>query len=128
MERAEMHVLIVDDDAEVVRALCRVLAPLACTLLQASSCAGAERILGTVSVHVLLTDVVLPDGNGCYLAVAATAPRPDLSVVLTSGYERGILEKYGLRDPDVAFVRKPFDVDDLRKCMQDAILPWEQRV
>lgn len=107
-------IIVVDDDPSMLRALRRVLAPLGGRLAEAGSVAAALALLRGEAFDVLLTDVVLPDGDGCALAVEARTRHPGLIVFYLSGYGPEILAKYGLLDAAARFIEKPFDVEDLR--------------
>ena len=59
-------------------------------------------------IHLLLTDVVMPQMSGMELASQLRVMRPDTRVLLTSGY---IDEDIGQQDdvhPDTPFIQKPF--------------------
>lgn len=118
-------ILLVDDDPSIRRLLRRVLAPLGFRLIEAGSVVEASALLRSEVFDVLLTDVVLPDGNGCALALDARALHPGLVVVYLSGYGRQILAKYGLVDPAARFVEKPFDGQELLDQVAGAVAARE---
>jgi len=60
------------------------------------------------TVHLLLTDLVLPGMNGREFARAATAARSDLRVLYMSGYPSDAVGIAGCLDRGVAFIAKPF--------------------
>ncbi len=65
-------------------------------------------------IDLLLTDVVMPGGmNGCELARGILAERPDLPVVLMSGYSKDVLDGALKVDYGVNFLAKPFRPKDL---------------
>lgn len=77
-------------------------------------------------VTVLLADVSLPDGNGCSLAIAMKAQKPDLRVLFISGHVGGeVCKYYGLDVDAVHFLRKPFQGTELAKRLR-AILTATQ--
>jgi ActR/RegA family two-component response regulator len=53
-------------------------------------------------------DVGLPDGNGLDLAAQLRERRPQLRMIIASGYVQPATGKFE-GDPNVAFLRKPFD-------------------
>ncbi len=60
-------------------------------------------------IHVLLTDILMPDMNGCELAEALHALRPDVKVLFMSGYtDKAIVEGTGRALGDAPLIRKPF--------------------
>jgi len=66
---------------------------------------------GTISL--LLTDVVMPQMNGCQLTEALVATIPDLKVVYMSGYADDILAPRGDNGGDAGFIEKPFLAEEL---------------
>jgi CheY-like chemotaxis protein len=107
-------ILLVEDEVEV-RALARdILLSEGYSVLEAASSTNALEIAGRYpdTIHLLLTDVVMPQMSGPALAERLTAARPGLRVLYCSGYtdtavHRGLLEK------STAFLQKPFTLDDL---------------
>jgi len=66
-------------------------------------------------IHLLLTDVVMPDINGRELAEQLLARRPEMKVLYMSGYTNGILLEHAFRAEDSAFIEKPFSHDALSR-------------
>lgn len=66
-------------------------------------------------IHLLLTDVVMPDMNGRELAEHLLAKRPEMRVLYMSGYTNGILSEHAFRAEDAAFIEKPFSRDALSR-------------
>ena len=66
-------------------------------------------------IHLLLTDVVMPDMNGRELAEQLLARRPEMKVLYMSGYTNGILLEHAFRAEDSAFIEKPFSHDALSR-------------
>lgn len=66
----------------------------------------ADRLEGTI--HLLLTDVILPDARGPELARQIERRRPGLRVLFMSGYAAGHLDAERLGAPGRAFIAKPF--------------------
>lgn len=64
-------------------------------------------------IHLLITDVVLPEGGGLALAARLRRAQPQLRVVFMSGYPAGALAGHGLPARDVAFLQKPFSIAEL---------------
>lgn len=66
------------------------------------------------SIVLLISDISLPGGNGCELAIALRTLKSDLRVLFVSGYvgaEIGLY--YSLELSDEHFLRKPFPATDL---------------
>jgi CheY-like chemotaxis protein len=60
------------------------------------------------AIHLLLTDVVMPELNGPELAKQIASLRPGIKVLFTSGYASETLANRGSLDPAVAFIQKPY--------------------
>ena len=108
-------VLLVEDRADVRRALREYLAHLGYAVLAAASPSEALAIAGRHGerIDVLLTDVNMPGGSGTDLADAVRAVRPRVRVVLMSGYapDPAMRERMGLLG--AAFLQKPFAPGEL---------------
>jgi PAS domain S-box-containing protein len=114
-------VLVVEDEARVRRVAVARLEQLGYTVVQAEN---GEEALAELDSHpeiaVLFTDMVMPGGiGGAELAQLARARRPDLKVVLTSGYaEPKSFE--GVRD-DTDWLRKPHTAAELARTMRKVL-------
>jgi two-component system, cell cycle sensor histidine kinase and response regulator CckA len=103
-------VLLVEDD-EGLRSLAReVLTVLGYTVLDAGHPADAVSLAESYgqTIHLLLTDVIMPQMNGRQLAEALLATRPALRVLYMSGYTAGAIGAGGVLEPGVHFLQKPF--------------------
>jgi signal transduction histidine kinase len=84
---ASCRVLLVDDDAEVTTATAAMLEQLGHRVLVASSGAGALEILdGAQPIDLVITDHAMPGMSGFELATRIRAARPDLPVILATGF------------------------------------------
>ena len=73
-------------------------------------------------MDLLFTDVVLPGGmSGPELAAAATARRPGMSVLFTSGYTRNAMAQGSALAPDVRVLKKPYALQQLARAIRRAI-------
>ena len=64
-------------------------------------------------IHLLVTDVVMPQMLGEEVAEKIRLTKPEIEVIFMSGYARGVLTSQGRLDPNVALVEKPFSEADL---------------
>ncbi|HEY1186653.1 MAG TPA: PAS domain S-box protein, partial [Gemmata sp.] len=108
--RGSETVLLAEDE-DAVRTLVRVaLEGQGYTVLPASGGAEAlDRLRAHPDpVHLLVTDVVMPQMSGRELAEAARAARPGLRVLYMSGYTDDALGRHGLEGTGDQFIQKPF--------------------
>lgn len=64
-------------------------------------------------VHLLLTDVIMPDMNGKVLFEQLRRSRPELRVVFMSGYTDNIIAAHGVLEEGLHLIRKPFEAREL---------------
>ena len=74
-------------------------------------------------IHLLLTDVVMPDMNGRELAEQLLARRPEMKDLYMSSYTNGILLEHAFRAEDSAFIEKPFSHDALSRKVRHTLNP-----
>jgi len=60
------------------------------------------------TIHLLLTDVVMPEMSGPELASQMVSLRPGIKVIFTSGYTDDTVARQGALDPGVTFIQKPY--------------------
>ncbi len=64
-------------------------------------------------IHLVLTDVIMPEMNGRELADKLHCEHPDLKVLYMSGYSANTIARHGILDPNVNIIQKPFLNQDL---------------
>ncbi|HLY17438.1 MAG TPA: response regulator [Bryobacteraceae bacterium] len=102
--------ILVVDDGEAVRSLvCRMLVQSGYRVLEARDGHHALRLCEAHldRIHLVLTDVVMPNMKGAELAERLRRIRPDLPILLMSGYT-GEPALQGVNRGSVAFLEKPF--------------------
>ena len=108
-----LTVLLVEDD-DLVRATTReALEEAGCKVIDARDGAEALDILrGDQAIDLLFSDVVMPEIDGVELARAATQLRPDLKVLLTSGYADAVVD-FDSHGERISVLMKPYRRADL---------------
>jgi signal transduction histidine kinase len=108
-------ILLVEDDARVRDIAFAILNRYGYTVLVAENGKAALSIVDRheAPVHLLLTDVVMPEMNGRDLFAKIAAKHPDLKVLYMSGYTNNVIAHRGILDEGVAFIQKPFTVNAL---------------
>jgi CheY-like chemotaxis protein len=109
-------ILVVDDEAEDRESIRTALEARGDTVLEASNYCSAVKTFEQHrdEINLLITDISLPDNNGCELAQNIMQSRPDMKVLFISGHAGAELCRfYGLVNPDLHFLEKPFKPIDL---------------
>ncbi len=120
--RADEVVLVVEDEDRVRHVSVDVLRDLGYVVVQASDAHQALAVLTLQPrIDLLFTDVVMPDMNGRELAERAREERPGLKVLYTTGYTRNAIVHNGTLDTGVAFLAKPFTVEQLARKVRQAL-------
>ncbi len=103
-------VLLVEDDGAVRKSTVMLLKAIGCEVTDTDRAALVVDILkGNDDIGLLISDVVLPGGaNGVEVAKKATEIRPDLKVILVSGYPDATLAKSGVSEENFFLLPKPF--------------------
>jgi CheY-like chemotaxis protein len=121
--RGSETVLLVEDD-EPLRTLAReILEFLGYTVLEAESPVIALQVAAghQTPIHLLLTDVVMPQMNGKRLADRLLAGRPELKVLFMSGYTDGVIVEHGVLEPGIHFLHKPFTPAGLNSKIREVL-------
>jgi PAS domain S-box-containing protein len=115
--RGTETVLVVEDEPLVRAVTVRALASGGYRVLAAGSGAEALALMGREphSVELLVSDVVMPGMSGPEVAVALCRQRPDLKVLLVSGYTRDAVLERGALPPGTELLEKPFTPAELLK-------------
>jgi CheY-like chemotaxis protein len=103
-------VLLAEDDPSVRGLAARVLRRAGYAVLEAAGGDEAVRLAEghAGSVHLLVTDVVMPGLGGRPLAEKLLARQPGLRVLFLSGYTDDAVLRHGVRSDAVNFLPKPF--------------------
>jgi len=72
-------------------------------------------------VHLLLTDVIMPDMNGRQLFERISQTYSDVKVLYMSGYTDNVIAHHGVIDPGVQFIQKPFSMKDLAAKVRETL-------
>jgi two-component system cell cycle sensor histidine kinase/response regulator CckA len=111
-------ILLVEDEAFVRKVAYEILCSAGYRVLPARNAAEAVRAFRghAEGVQLLLTDVVLPDRNGCDLALELVTIGGGVKAVFISGYPENSITRKGLQHPGWFYLPKPFSaVSQLQK-------------
>ncbi|MCD6585487.1 MAG: PAS domain S-box protein [Desulfobacteraceae bacterium] len=118
-------VLVVEDDLQILKLARQILEGLDYTVLTAGTPGKALELVKTHAgkIHLLVTDVIMPEMNGRELAQQMKSLYPELKRVFMSGYTANVIAHHGVLDKGVRFIQKPFSRRDLaitvRKALDD---------
>jgi two-component system, cell cycle sensor histidine kinase and response regulator CckA len=116
-------ILLVEDEESLRRLIANVLEAGGYKVLAATTVEEAIKICADplTAFDLLLTDIVLPGGNGGELATRATGMRPKLRTLLMSGYSEGtVLRQPPFKSP-TNFIQKPFNADALKSKIREIL-------
>lgn len=124
--RGTETILVVEDDPDVRKLTCSVLSRQGYRILEASRAAEALELWDREggNVDLLLTDMIMPGGmSGRELANRLRERKPDLRIVLTSGYSPEIAGSEVCSPNGERFIQKPAPIAELlqivRRCLDD---------
>lgn len=72
-------------------------------------------------IHLLLTDVIMPQMKGPELAKKLQADRPKMKVIYVSGYPDGVLAPHGVLAPGTVLINKPFSIKVLSTKLREVL-------
>ncbi|GAB7022151.1 HD domain-containing phosphohydrolase [Salidesulfovibrio brasiliensis] len=115
-------VLLVDDEANLLKALVRALRPLGCDVHTETDPVKALKRLESEQFAVLVTDLKMPGMNGIELLRRARAQQPDCMRVLMTGYADLQAAVDAVNSGGIfRFLAKPFEGDDIRDAVREAL-------
>lgn len=116
------RLLLVEDDASIRRFVRLALRPLAVDVVEAATLASAREALATAAFSIVLTDLMLPDGNGLDLLPDAQAGAPGGArvLVMSAGVSPAVRER-AFRLGAWQVLDKPVPVGVLRDCVAEAL-------
>jgi signal transduction histidine kinase len=115
-------ILVVEDDELVRLFVTETLQDLGCTVLEARDGPTALKLLeDTPGLDLLLTDIGLPGMTGWQLLEAVRGLRPDLKVLLTTGYGRNSGPDGNATDDNTHLLSKPFTGAALTRMVREIL-------
>ncbi len=116
-----MKILVVDDDAIVIKSCTRILELEGYTVSTVSCADEALETLKKESFDLLLVDVKMPKRDGMFLMKEIRKDFPELPVVVMSGYSTAETIADALRSGATQFIAKPFRPDELMKVVRQVV-------
>jgi PAS domain S-box-containing protein len=115
-------ILVVEDDESVRDLVCRMLSGAGYEVLVARS--GHEAVVlakEAKAIHLLLTDVIMPEMSGRVVAERVAAFHPGVKVLYMSGYTDNVVAHHGILEEGVHFLQKPFTTHTLAAKVREAL-------
>jgi signal transduction histidine kinase/DNA-binding response OmpR family regulator len=121
--RGQETILVVEDEEEILSLSKRMLEKQGYRVLTAmtpgEAIRQAEQYPGVI--HLLVTDVVMPEMNGRELAKKMLSLYPNLKRLFMSGYTANVIAHHGVLDEGVQFIQKPFSTRDLANKVRETL-------
>ena len=108
-------ILVAEDEAAVRELVSSTLREYGYRVLEAGDPAKGLELASAYqgTIHLLLTDVIMPGMNGRELFQRLVIDRHDLKVLYMSGYTDNAIAHHGVLDEGTAFLQKPFTIHTL---------------
>ena len=112
-----------EDEPAILEMTARMLESQGYSVLAASTPGEAIRLAEEHAgeIHLLMTDVVMPEMNGRDLAKNLLSLYPRLRRLFMSGYTADVIAHHGVLDEGVFFIQKPFSTKDLAKKVREVL-------
>jgi len=108
-----MRVLIVDDNAIVIKSCRRVLEAESIEIHTASTVEKGTALLAGIDFDLMLTDIKMPGRDGFEMITRARQMRPDMPILMMSGYSTVETIANGRRLGADNHIAKPFTPEEL---------------
>jgi DNA-binding NtrC family response regulator len=110
--RGHETILLVEDEPMILDITAKMLERQGYTVQAAATPGEAIRLARehVGEIHLLMTDVVMPEMNGRDLAKNLLSLYPNLKRLFMSGYTADVIAHHGVLDEGVQFIQKPFSV------------------
>ncbi len=116
-------ILVVEDERLLRTLLLRTLEEKGYTVLVSENGPRALQICQEYEqpIHLLITDVIMPQMNGAELASQLQSIQPDIEVLYISGYTENTIAHHGVLDEGIHFLQKPVSPDALLRKIREML-------
>jgi PAS domain S-box-containing protein len=125
--RGNETILLVEDEPAILKMAAMMLERLGYSVLGANSPGQAIGLAHEHAgeIHLLMTDVIMPEMNGKDLAGHLRAMYPNLKCLFMSGYSANVIAHHGVLDTGVNFIQKPFSRQELAASVRKSLSKME---
>ena len=120
-ETSSATILLVEDEPLVLHLGKSLLERLGYRVIVAETADQAIRIAESTIVHLLITDVIMPDMNGRDLAESIQSHQTHMRVLFMSGFSSDMMQRGDIDASDVAFLQKPFSPGELANMVREVL-------
>ncbi len=123
--RGSETILLVEDETMILEMTATMLESLGYDVLKVGRPKEALILAEDYEfeIHLLLTDVIMPEMNGRDLADEIRNLHPDLKALFMSGYPADVIADHGLLEDGISFLQKPFSTQDIANKVRE-VLDW----
>jgi CheY-like chemotaxis protein len=123
LPRGSETILLVEDEKEVLKIASRILKRQGYRILEAASGEEALKICkeNREPIHLLLTDVVMPQMSGRQLKDQLERACENFKVLYMSGYTDNAIVHHGVLERGVNYIQKPFTLDGLARKVREVL-------
>ena len=116
-------ILLVEDEPAILKITATMLKRLGYTVLAVNAPGEAVRLMHdfTADIHLLMTDVIMPEMNGRDLADQLTALNKGMRCLFMSGYTSDIIASQGILTEGIHFIQKPFSQKELAASIREIL-------
>ena len=116
-------ILLVEDEPAILEMVRIMIRRLGYTVLSAGKPTEAMELARnfTGEIHLLMSDVIMPEMNGRDLARSIASLHPQIRLLFMSGYPANVIARQGVLDEGVHFIQKPFLMKDLATKLREAV-------
>ena len=121
--RGSETILVVEDEEEVLKLTVQILRGQGYAVLEAPH--GDDALLVCEQhegpIHLMVTDVVMPNMSGRELAKRLKAFHPEMKVLYMSGYTDNAIVHHGVLEKGMNYIQKPFTIEGLARKVREVL-------
>jgi len=123
LARGQETILLVEDEPGILNITSQMLETQGYTVLKANTPGEAIQLVSSHGgiIHLLMTDVIMPEMNGSDLAKSILPSYPQMKRLFMSGYTADVIAHHGVLDEGVHFIQKPFSLSAMAAKVREVL-------